>query len=62
MTHDINNKALEKLLHYKTSDPEYLDTALEYADEYADGLFMRGVAYGFAFGIMATLGVLAVIV
>ncbi len=46
---------LEKLLEYKAKEPKYALLAFEYANEYADGLFMRGICYGIAWGIIITL-------
>ena len=53
--------SLRKLLDYKIKEPKYVELAFAYADEYADGLFMRGVKYGMAVGIIIALIALVVI-
>jgi hypothetical protein len=55
-------QSLEKLMKYKPKEPKYLLDAFAYADEYADGLFMKGAGYGFVLGIIATLVVLVLVV
>jgi len=53
-THEILNK-------YGKNSQHVLDT-FAYADNYADGLFIRGTVYGIAIGVILTLTVLAVII
>ena len=53
---------LQELLDYKEKEPKYVLTAFRYADEYADGLFARGVIYGVAVGVISTLIALIIII
>jgi len=46
---------LNKILNYKSKEPEYVLLAFNYADEYSEGVFSKGITYGIFIGVILTL-------
>jgi len=52
----------QEILNKYGKNPQHVLDTFAYADNYADGLVIRGTVYGIAVGIILTLIVLAVII